>query len=69
MRAHDGCARAANIKLSVVGWVGGIVQMPAAYDFSGIRARVYVCGGGGVCVIIHVALFSRRKVHCGNSLK
>ncbi len=49
MRVHDGCARAANIKLSVVGWVGGIVQMPAAYDFSGIRARVYVCGGG-VCV-------------------
>ncbi len=38
MRAHDGCA--ANIKLSVVGWVGGIVQIPVAYDFSGICAHV-----------------------------
>lgn len=41
MRAHDGCA--ANIKLSVV----EKVQMPAAYDFSGMC--VCVCVSDNSC--------------------
>ncbi len=50
MRALDGCARATNIKLSVVGWLGGWDSTDASSMTSVAYVRVCMCVWGGVCV-------------------